>query len=1483
MPQDFVNLILACCGSAPVQSAGYDRVVAGPLGETWQGQCEIWPFTEYLLLIKGDKDDQHDEGTVDRINPAELVPISDAVIIKASRKLVCELLHPKVDELSELARSWTLKASDGGRLISFDRFQSLLSACIVAALLLPQLADVPSSPSSTFETSILDILQVALGAAMASVEPETFSQTILRVVRPVLPDLETSSLERSCRYNLPLLALLSQVLGMIQDGPSQQNSNGTTDIMDIDDDFDSQTSKQSAKHAVALAPRRVSGLRTSALAFHIDTRMRLSIIRSICRDPSQAGILAEDIIDELLGLPDEDVLQCSMLLVDICRNDLTMSPESTLSIIERLGSIVSQPKYQCSEVALTTCIDVLEGLHHVWLQDTGQLGEMVGDLYNHFVKTCLGSNIFSIRVQKSMAQLLFTLLKADPDYGQRIGVDACRETLLHINETGPVAVKFFISERMAQVFEFSILMMHDQIFLEVLASLPTDPENISGIALRMLVLYKLACRWPTLLRRSTYHIFEIPANIPHSAPYATQCLKEMARTLHLDSPRSLFELFSRQLLFTWLESASLADIPFSIFGFTSLTHLVSSAQSDVIGLIVMRGGSITDAGLPDLLETDETQLLESNFSTALAYSMNFVAAQSSQQKDDVPEPGEIGIKDKIGNQGFYRAVQINFVDLVALFLDLIDQEENVEKVFSRNSHLKYASNIMSKIKGISHSSTVLPPNQQPMFRPKHVIYELSRLCQWTEFHFDDLWTPTNIVMITRKLLNTVHPALGSLHACSVVRKVRMLVALAGPVALESYPLEMLLNSTRDFLVDTECADDALGLSQYLLAEGSQYLAESPSFLAGYALSTLASLRVFLESSQASTTQESQFKATMGKAQKFHGWLSQYLVDYRSNAFQDAHQEAAFEAITQSAAQIRTSGNANKDTPEAMLLLSILADEGASARLLNNPSRRLALRLLCTDFSMPSHAFDDIIDGDDGAKNYANSLWKSCKAQPLSNNFLAWAGRAIGRFFAATGEIPAGVLQESELEKYVNQASTSTSSSEIGIVNLLQDLTADPDSKTAGLAEAALRTAVTQAFAQDDTALVDAMQRALREPLFASSRWSPFQPAPSDNHQNDVGAQHASAVWREPITSARWVSVISTHMIDTLKEESLILAAIVPTLFKVKGFAEKSFPFVVHLLLLSELKGQQSLKRRLSEALKGWLGAAQSEAKQNIRLLLNTLLYLRTQPYPNESSIADRLHWLDVDYNVAAAAAAQTGMYKTSLLFAELVNTESSRTSRRSSVKKISDIDETLLTAFEHIDDPDAYYGVPQEASLATVLARVEHEKHGTKSLAFRGAQYDSHLRLRKSEAAHDGQALAGALGSLGLSGLSHSLLQAQHDQGTATQSFENTFRTARKLEVWNLPAPALSDDSSVVLYKVFQSLNQVQDIKSMQVALYAALAHTTKGLVEREFAASSVRSRLASLASLTELSDVLSIGNTTEAEDIMNSFDRHSQWMKRGE
>ncbi|KAM0812499.1 hypothetical protein AB5N19_12490 [Seiridium cardinale] len=1476
-PLEITNLFRAAYGLPGLILSGHPQCIKGPIGETWSMLQERIEMVRYLLLLE---ESESTTGNSDQpcISPSQSVSQNaETADSHAIRKLVAELLHPKAEELQASCDSWT-KRSDGSSQITVDKFRSLLDCLVVIAFNLAHFNDLKSRHSQELDASLALIIREALSVVWSTSESQSFVEAVLKAVRPYLPSCSTEGLGDLYQDHPQVFTFLSDLSELFRDRQSQHSSIMRDDLMDLDEEFASQESHSSTTVKNFDVSRRDAPL-LDAEAFYYDTTQRLNFLNAIHRDPGQIGLLPSTFLTDLLSLSDEEFLSCRLLNKELFTGDFIISHDDATRVTERLGILINANDFSSCEVALHACIDIIEGFIGIWTDARTELHTIVCQLYQFFIEKALPNNLLSPRTQIALARLLFRLTEIDENFPESIRLPTTISSLFNMLQHSSIPIKFFVGKNLHQIFHRFVLKTHDQYCIDVVNRLPLDPEVPEGISLRLYVLSQLAKKWPTLLRRCVYHIFETPGFLHESTKHATYCLKAIAASLKLENAQSLFDLFAPQLLYTWLNTDSIENIPFGIFGFPKLVDLLKRAQPEAAAIMMMRGHDTDFASFATLLGLEPVELVESCFSKLLAYSM---AYDISMPNTEQHTKGESRIRKLMGSHKFLDHVYIEFADIVGTFFGLIDQEDPIEKSWAKDEDFITAANTMEEIKNLGHSDVELSGNQQPYFRAKYLTREISLLCRRTEYEMKDLFTPALVVAIARRLFNTIHPALGPLHACSVIRKVRVLICLVGSLAHESYPLEMLLHSIQPYLTDLESADDALGISQYLLTRGSPALSRAPSFVAGYALSTLASLRVFLESSQASTTQESQFKATMSKAQKFHKWLSQYLEEYQSPLLRNEQQVASFRSITQSAANVRSSGNAERGTHESNLLLEILRDESSDNGLLNGPSRDSALRILSKDFRIPAPSRQDAVSTDIEAIELATAVWKSSHAQPGSKDdqhYRIWAGRVIGRSFAASGHIDRSLLQESNLSGYLRGSSRS-STSEQGLFSLLQSLTSGADCFTAGLAEAALRSILSEAIGQEDNALLEACRKVMSEPLLLTSNWDKYRTPPSDELKVDP-ISDSTAFAADGIEDPLWAQQLLIHLTQSVTND-LVLAALPQVLFHVKDFARDAFPFIIHLVLLSERDKQQTAKRNISTALKSWLKLPATNVKDRLRLLVNTILYLRAQKLPGEHSIADRSQWLDVDLSLAAAAATRCGMHKTALLLIESSTTEGSRQSRRASAIRAQESTDVLLDIFENIDDPDAYYGLGDNASLGNILARLEYENDGTKSLAFRGAQFDSNLRRRDPAARADEHHLVGTLSTLGLSGLSHSLLQAQQNHDGAPTAVDSTFTNARRLEIWDLPVPPSTTSPSVALYKAYQGCNQAVSLDGIRQAVHDGFHQVMQNLVKRDASTAHVRYNLGTLAALTEMDDVLSLSSSTELDEVLGIFSDRSQWMKSG-
>ncbi|KAI1818747.1 phosphatidylinositol 3 [Poronia punctata] len=1480
---DISNLVCAAWGAKSLSPSHASQTISGPIGESLLLLRERESIVKYLLLLEDGAsslklENNSDSNSDNTTTPPVTAVLTDSTSALATTKLVAELFYAKLGEVGSLCSTWVKKAEGSGH-ITPDKLQSVLSCLLLGTLILPQLKEVNTRQSQETEDVIFRVLRELLKALSSSPESQTLYECLLRSVRPFLPGLTAGKLGRLATEFPYLHQLLAEVSMSLRQQSEQHSLRTEHDAMDIDEAFETQGSHAMPKSGTPVeAPRRESAIVLQATAFYNDTTQRLYFLQELHQDKGQVGLIPGAFLDSILLLSDREILECRCLIRELFDADLIINPDDAQRVIVRMAGLIGQLAFSSCEVALNVCLDLMESFIGMWSEGGSELSSLVGDLYRHYLTKGITNNILSPSVQISLSRLLLRLAHAEENFSQSVEMDPPNTSLLDLLESSSLPVKFYIGTRLPSMFGRYVLKVHEDMFVDILQTLPTSDVFLEGIALRLFVLGEVARKWPTLLRRGIYHIFETPGKVPRAKDHAAYSLKRIAATLKLDDPRRLFDLFASQLLYTWLDDGDIEDIPFAIFGFPTLEALLLRAQADIVALMIMRAQNTALTKLATALGTTPAELVQRNFAKALAYSM---AHDISMSKGEQHQSGESRMRKLLGREVFLESVYLNFADIIGTFISLIDQEDPIERSWARDDTLIRAAETMEAIKKCGHSDVVLGANQQPTFRPKYLVREISLLCSRTEYEFTALWNPALVVTVARKLFNSIHKALGPLYACSILRKVRVLICLAGPHAWRSYPLEMLLHSIRPYIVDTECADDALGMSQYLVEKGYESLVDSTSFLAGYALSTLASLRVFLETSQSSTTQESQFKATMSKAQSFHAWFTKYLEEYASTAIGDEEQREAFKGITESAAHVRTSGNAERGTHESRLLLEILRDGDGNERLLSPASRKLALEMLCSHFTIPATSSSDFVRSDDDAQTLTKAVWKSCQSQNLSGEYLAWAGRVIGRGFASSGTIDHDLLRESRLSSY-SRYGRGESASEQGILDLLQALTADADCSKAGIAESALRMIVSEATAQGDEGLVMACEKKLTPQLLQASDWAPYRTPPSD-HIAGSRLEEDAVFSPESIKDSKWAENMTVYLVQKA-QESIVLGALPPILANVEGFAKEAFPYVIHLTLLMERKTQQSARRALSRALKYWFQSDSPLARDNLGLLMNAILYLRTQPLPGESSIAERIQWLELDLRAASIAATKCGMYKTALLLMELVPAESTRSSRRSSAMRTPTQESTdvILNIYENIDDPDAYYGLSQASSLTNVLARLEYEKDGIKSLAFRGAQYDSHIRKDDRASAIDGQSLVSTLGGLGLSGLSYALLQNQQNLDGSSGAVDSTFNAARKLETWNLPALGPTRNPSVTIYRTYQAWNQATELSTVRKVAWSGFSEIVQNVLRHDIGTAALRGHLGALAVLAELNDVIDVGSSTELDRVLETFNSRSQWMKSG-
>ncbi|KAL9090337.1 MAG: hypothetical protein Q9165_005371 [Trypethelium subeluteriae] len=1494
--RDVLRVLCACTDRAWQEDVQAHDSVLGHVCQAWLHRHKQYPLTSYLL-------NQDNVSLSVEWSPSSSAKDQSSDVGQGARRLSSVHRDAALLDfcLSQLAQAIDALAaySQKPQDVNADMVRLLTSLCLVATEI--------SCVEDFQDTRRLDMLSeqtrifstIVAGLMTRSEFDEKNVNVMMEVICAYAPAAFAVFSSNHPPRTLQSVSRLAKVFSSsLEERGSSGKGDGLDDdldVMDVDSGMESQTSHLSGQSQLMNIARGELAAMNDAQSQWSSTAVAMRFYASLQSSPdsTDSHLLSTSFVDYLVSISLPELLACGRMLLPVLQSGVWTTEVDLERFLDHFATeCLMSYEYERCEVALNFCLELLTALTAVWTNPSrASLFDDAIDMYGWFVNTGLPGNLLSPNSQVKLADLLVKLLGYNVDFGtdenipeiQELNLPSVRTTLFSILKVGDLPVKDHIIALIPEMFNLFVLSTHENIFADVQASLPDDTSWPESIALRLLAFARLGSKWHTLLRRCVYSIFETAGVMSSPNVHAKFCTRQLTQALSLGDSRALFKLFAPQLLFTGLRQRSFKEIPFEIFEYSTLDQLLVDNREDITAQLLMYQKREEIDSLASLLNTTPFEMVLNCIGKVTAYClMSDISQMSSDRERNIREKA---IKEIVGKDNLLSSIKNLFPSILADMLALMQKETEIGKAFQKRADLQYSSNILNTIKTNSSSNALLPHDQQPLFKSRIVLDGIDRLCHRADMELPKLWESSVLVYVLRSLFDAIHPALGSLHACSVIRKVRLVLCLAGDIALKGYPLEMLLQTLRPFLTDQHCADDTLGIVQYLLEYGKSSLVERPHFLARTALLILISLRAFLLSEQDSTTQESQHRATMNKAQSFHRWFCAYLKDFPTSNVAESLQHP-FRTMIHAACQIRKIGNATRDTAEGDLLRELLHDENRSPSLVDRPSRDNALHMLCTDFEIPDIPDRDLFASDADAAVYSASIFRICQRVEVSDNFLLWSARLIGRTFASQGQIEDYGHDHHLSFSSAVRGKPSLSESKTAIVKALLELFQSEQRQHVSYAERTIRAANVRFHRSRDPEAVLALEQSL----------------PSYLHQaldlavgNDSSSPNRTPNWSEIKTSLResfpdrpqeatqaWIQRLTVALAHAAAEDAL-LGALSSILSHAEELAERIFPYVLHEVLLLEKGRDERVRQEMSRLYEKCFKWNSKEGTVHVQALLRGLLYLRTQPVPDEETPVARDQWLGIDYLAAAQAASRCGMYKTALLLTEIATPPEYGRSRRSSTIRTPIPNDLLLEVFTNISDPDAFYGVEQQPSLDTVMRKAEHEGNGFKSLLYRGARLDSQLRRDANFAATDYRTFLQALNQLNVNSITQSLVNAQQGHGMDETVAASLLDTARKLEQWDLRPPDSAEPPSATLFKTFQTLSTGHDKTLILRGLDSGLLECMRVVTSQPPTTTFSHGPLRALAALTETSDVMRAGSTNALQDIWSNMQSRQGWMPLGE
>ncbi|OAP62815.1 hypothetical protein AYL99_02042 [Fonsecaea erecta] len=1184
---------------------------------------------------------------------------------------------------------------------------------------------------------------------------------------------------------------------------SSASKNNPSDLDFLDDDvWDSQATQRSQFGDGIDISRLDLPVCKDSLArlarYSVELTLALQTVKSEgVLDSAATGL----VIDEVLTLDPLSLIAARGAVHDFLSLKTATARGDAHRLLKRLAELFLQDEvFERCEPALCVCLHTLESFMDLWTaEDEDDLADTAYDIYYWFLKTMTRKGVASPRVLSTLAGVLDGLLRKDASYGSE-DLPSPRTSLLSILEVSDAANQYRLADKLSHIFEKYVLTQHEAIFDDVVTKLPSDPDNKEGIAVRLYIVSYLGARWHTVLRQAMYHLFETVAHVPSTTKLGRGCIARTCAVLKLQCPRQLFKLFSSQIFYTWLSQETLASMPFQLFEYASLQEMAVDNAGELTGQIALRGFQHSEE-LAQLVGQDWNLLLSQYFAYAEAYTL---ASETSVPKHDRLHDGsEKLVRKQLGSQLYLQRLRECLPDIISLLVLSLQDDRGIEKALPSSSLA-----IWQEIVNDSGQNLQLPLAQQPCFRARCLPEEFKYLCGRLDLEESDLLTSGFLVHLYRQLLDRARPALGPLHTCSIIRKIRIVVSLAGPIAWEGYPLEMILHNLRPYLTVFECAEETMGIYRFLLRHGAQSLASRPSFIAGLCVSIFASLTGFITSSQDSTTQEDHFISTMTTAQDFRAFLGQYLESLKlTNA--DGETQRRYKRIIRHAKGLSQNGSSAQSTSEGKLLHALLSDQNCTNPLLSGFHFDLCIKILCQRFCTPSDYQDDILANDDDASRFSSLLESLLTRFDLDKPFRIWAAQGIGRGYLMHGLTSTAYNKTQPVQNQPPEVGLEAVSSYTNIIRYLVNLLWKSDYPTLTVAENTLQLissnldeAGEHAFlaADFDTRIV----HELRFEIF---------PCPSAPLSMTTGLRGKPE--GEADDSHRLPREWATELLSQISEVAAgdpVLSFLQPLIYTVPDAAGILLPYSVHLILLRETDSQQVFHDRLSEAFSAVLSPGKESPTEGRKLVLETLLYLRKCHFPNETNMAARNSWLEVDFSHAAIAARDCQLWHEALLFLELHYSQAQLQTGRSSRRSFAMTNEVSMDVFskiyENVDDPDFFYGKHQTHDLKSVISKMNHEGASQKSLSFQSAMLDSQLRLEESENTMGDIAFTTALtlSAANMQGISEAVKQHYEGPHKTTSADDNLV-----MGHWDLFLGSESSSTSSALSSLFRNMHSISN------------------------------------------------------------------------
>lgn len=1155
-------------------------------------------------------------------------------------------------------------------------------------------------------------------------------------------------------------------------------------------------------------------------------------------------------ISELGNMSASDIIAGRHVILNLSTFGVALQEHLVYSILDILSDTVlkTYEEERCDD-GFQTVLRFLLKSFDTWINpSTAELRGLSLDLYEFFVSAALSQDALSFDSQKLFTDLLIRIWQRNGDFGQSEESPpiSVRTALFQLVAKGTVSLNMYQGQVMDVIFSYFTATNHDILFDDLLSNLAIDADWLEGIAVRLYFLARLGARWPTLLRKAVYHIFDAAGQIPSCMGLACSAISEIVSSHRFSNGKYLFRSFCSQLIYTWMTEHELSEMPFQIFGYESLKELVLDNADETAAQCFLSDRHSELNLINELIETTSVELVRTRFSSSFAYIIaHDIAGDGSKQHL------EANVKDLFPSKTEYvTLVREKLPEITTKILLSTSVDAGLYRSLEKKPALSYAASGLQQMLNFASDTSSQPPASQPAFRGRHLVETFERVARRAGITFNDLFRCAPFTACVRGLVDSQIPQLGSIHTRAILQRLRILCALGKESLRFRYPAELILRTVWRLLLDDACADDAVGVAHFVFDQQVRMLDTQSSWLAGSILYTLATLQTAALTQHDPLTQDSQRKRIISHHDRLRTWLIQFATGMEVHDGDPSM--SMFRRLIRLCCQVRYPTNLIDDTNAVEYLLLLLDDESGAKPLLTKEYREGLICLVLQHSDRPKSGGKTSVQD---ISRHAGRLWQYAKCIEVPASTRSWLGAVVGTTYAFNGRHTLEMgLSKPEGQDHASKASFDDAvlASQAIIIDHLVSLLWSEHSVMASAAESALRQLTSFSSTRGNTTLLQLIPRHVFEALSLDFPTNTVQSVNRD----------LNAATTKMETAEKWIIDLSEQMIVQADGDSL-LSALRP-IIRFADFTAKVLGSLAHLFLASESAASEDRRKWLSKALRDAFVQIPSVPVETTTRLLEVVTYLLNQPMRTEKTRAERFNWLNVDFLIVINKALDAGAPTHALYFSESlpkIKPSSSRSARKSFGQcdtLVSDVSlDVLRSIYDAIGERDTVYCAERPPSMLSVLRKSDLEDDAFKSLVLHSACLDASFMMGSPDYVEHTAQMVKALGKMQLDSLVRQLVN-QSRQFTDSGGDRSALSPAQRLYEWDIGVPESSHIASVTLFTAFQGLDNSSTVADFRPELEMATAQVVNTAMATATSSSENDDLLQCLALITDIQSLMS-------------------------